>query len=106
MKVTRARQLSAGQYMVRFSVSDFSPDEIGKMNSFGIPVISMIHMTQGLPRSMNFAINQINNNIYASFGTEQEAINYEENVMKQLTEAIKSLRERKDTFTSSDTVDL
>jgi hypothetical protein len=107
MKVTVNRQLNSGQYIVRFQVSDFSPEELAKMNSFGIPVIQMVQLVQGGGRrTMALPINQISSNIIASFGTEEEATKYQDTVLTQISQAMKTLRERKDNFTSTQEVDI
>lgn len=46
MKVTVNRQLTAGIYYVSFKVGEFSPDEVAKMQSFGVPNIPI---KDGLP---------------------------------------------------------
>src|SRR6202035_4647660 len=106
MKATVNRQLTNGQYIVRFTLSEFSPDELVKMNSFGIPVIQLSQMVQGIRRQIAVPITQINPNMAASFSSEQDANQYQESVMNQIRQAMVSLRERKDDFTSTQEVNI
>jgi hypothetical protein len=106
MKVTVNRQLSSGQYIVRFGVSDFSPDELAKMNSFGIPVIQVLQLAAGIRQNFNISITQLNPNLIMSFPTEEEARKYEANVLDQISKVMKSLREGKDGFTSTQEVNI
>ena len=108
MKVTVNRQLSAGYYHVSFDVADFTPDEVMKMGSFGVPQISVIFTSQGAVgrATGNVPLNQINRKIDAAFSSEAEAKKYEETVLAQIRDAMKRLRESEDKFTSSEEVPL
>jgi len=107
MKVRVNRQLSGGYYHINFEVSDFTPDEVQKMASFGVP---QIRLQWGGGRknigSGAIALNQINKSYDMSFDNEAEAKEYEEAVLNQIREAVKRLRDSQDKFSSSDEVPL
>jgi hypothetical protein len=111
MKVKVNRQLSNGYYVVKFGVSDFSAEELRKMQSFGIPKISILRTVpvpgRGfVPQPLNQPLTQINEDLAASFASEEEANGYQESVLEQIRQAIISLRDRKDDFTSTKEVDI
>jgi hypothetical protein len=105
MKVKVSRSLSNGRYHVGFVVSDFTADEVKKMASFGVPVLSMRWTQNNGPAAGPVAINQINGQT-ASFGLEQAAKDYEAEILNGLRTAMQSLRERKDEYTSTQEVEL
>jgi hypothetical protein len=106
MKLIVNRQLTGGVYIVAFTVSDFSAEEIRKMETFGVPVISM--MLKGPTDRVNFQmpLNRIAPQHKAVFSAQEEAKTYETRVVTQIRHAIESLRERADDFTSSSEVDI
>jgi len=105
MKVTVERQLSGGVYSVLFKVGDFTPEELQKMGSFGVPTIKLQWLSpNGGQIAGAIALNQINERYKAGFTSQQAAKAFEENVLGQIREAMQSLRERKDDFTSSSEV--
>jgi hypothetical protein len=107
MKVTVNRQLRGGAFFVSFTVSDFTPAELEKMQSFGVPGISILYRgAAGGRLSASVGINQINEKIVAEFATEDEARKYEEAVLHQMREVMKRLREVRDDFTSAQEVDI
>ena len=75
MKVKVNRRLSAGFYHINFEVSDFTPDEVQKMASFGVPQITI--QLRGGPNSppsiVSEALNQINSQLNATFPNDAEA---------------------------------
>ncbi|SRR6266404_1419562 len=103
MKVNVERQLNAGTYFVAFRVADFSAEEIQRMQSFGVPTVAMFHGIN--PRqALRLGLNQINEKWKAGFVSESEAREYETRVLKDIRDAIQSLRDKKDEFTSSSEV--
>jgi len=107
MKVTVNRELKNGLYSVRFAVSDFTPDELQKMQSFGIPVIQVkLNVAPAGVRNAQIGITQFNANIVASFALEDEANKYQEEIVQQLRNAMAALRGRKDDFTSTQEVNI
>jgi hypothetical protein len=106
MKIKVNRQLSAGKYNVNFEVSDFAPEEVAKMSSFGIPTIELQWMSSNDVVGGRVPLTQIQPRFSAVFGTEQAAKEYENKVMTQVKAAIQLLRESKDEFSSSEEVTL
>jgi hypothetical protein len=104
MKVIVHRQLAGGQYIVRLAVSDFTPEEVAKMNSFGIPTIQMRNQGGGMNKLLGVPLTQVNPNVVATFLTEQLANEYQEEVLNQIRQAMASLRGRKDDFSSTNEV--
>jgi hypothetical protein len=109
MKLKVNRELNGGLYSVDFSVGEFTPDEVQKMRSFGVPKIDVL--LGGPPpntvrQAYKVQITGITPQYKANFATEEEAKAYEERVVTQIREAMKSLRERKDDFSSSQEVDV
>jgi hypothetical protein len=104
MKVKVNRQLSAGKYHVNFEVSDFAPEEIAKMSSFGIPMVSLRWTANNTPTIGSVPITQIGRGLDAIFDTEQVAKKYQEEVLTQIKTALQRLRESKDEFSSSEEV--
>ncbi len=105
MKVKVNRQLSAGQYHVNFEVGDFSPDELAKMSSFGIPYIRM-RWNNPNPTVSSLPLTQINTRYDGIFSTESEAKDYEKDILDQIKGAMDHLRESQDKFSSFEEVDL
>lgn len=106
MKVKVNRVLSSGLYHVNFEVGEFTPDELNKMERFGIPAISMQWERAGNRVSGSVSINQINKSRDAIFSTEVEAKKYEEAVLSEMREAMRRVRESQDKFSSSEEVAL
>jgi hypothetical protein len=92
---------------VTFIVSDFTSEELDKMQKFGIPVITMMRTNLARGRqTFQTAITQINATLVASFPTEEEAKRYEEEVINQIRTSMAAVRQRNDDFTSSETVNI
>ena len=107
MKVKINRALESGRYAVSFDVTDFTPDELKKMESFGVPNIRLTYRTTSGSVSQNWIpLVQVSKSLIASFTTEAEAKEYEKGVVDQLRGAVKQLRERQDTYSSSEEVSL
>lgn len=106
MRVKVNRLLTAGKYHVNFEVSDFTPDELAKMSSFGVPTIEMRLSSAGGSTVVRYALNQINKSHNSIFGQEAQAREYENSVLEQIRSAMNRLRESKDGFTSSEEVDV
>jgi hypothetical protein len=106
MKLIVHRQLSGGIYVVDFSVSDFTPEEVKKMESFGVPVINMMHDGPNNRRPLRLQLTRMAPQFRASFLAEDEAKAYEDQVVTQIRAAMQTLRERKDEFTSTQEVDV
>jgi hypothetical protein len=106
MKLNVNRVLSGGLYSVSFSVGDFTADEVKKMESFGVPHIKIMQEGPGNRRTFMHPLNRIGLQIRAVFSTEQEANSYQENVLGQIRQSMKDLRERTDDFTSTQEVDV
>lgn len=104
MKVKVNRQLSGGRYHISFEVSDFTADELAKMESFGVPTVRLQWLAQNSHYAANVAINQISKKYVAVFGAEPEAKEYEEHVLNELRTEIQRLRESQDKFSSSEEV--
>jgi hypothetical protein len=108
MKVRVNRKLSGGYYHVNFEVGDFTPDEVQKMGSFGVPNINLL-WGGGVSKPRNSGqvpLNQISNTYDIAFTDEAEAKKYEETVLKQIRDAVERLRESQDKFSSSEEVSL
>jgi hypothetical protein len=106
MKVKVNRQLSQGQFRINFEVSDFSPEEVAKMGSFGVPLISIVHQRNNVPTRTNLPLNQIGKTFEAVFSEGASAKKYEDEVLAQIRKALEFLRESKDTFSSSEEVSI
>jgi hypothetical protein len=106
MKLTVNRQLAGGIYFVSFNVSDFTPEEIQKMESFGVPSVGMMLNGPGNRSSVVLSLNRIAPAHRAAFSTDEEAEGYVDGVVRQVREAIAHLRLRTDDFTSSSEVDI
>ena len=104
MKVKVNRLLTGGKYHVNFEVGDFTPGELGKMSSFGVPLINLRWFANG-QNAGRIAINQISKAYNAIFGSEQQAKEYEASVLDEIRSAMEQLRESKDEFSSSEEVD-
>jgi len=105
MKVKVNRLLSAGRYYVNFEVGDFTPDELSKMSSFGVPSITL-RLQPNSVVTVGVPLNQISKGYNAAFGSEQEAKEYEDGVLAQIRTQMQQLRENNDDFSSSEEVDL
>ena len=101
MKVSVNRELGGGVYFVSFKVADFTAEELQKMQKFGVPVVNM---KQSNSATIRQPLTQIVESLRAPFSSQQDARAYEESVLTQIREAMKSVRERKDDFTSLDEV--
>jgi hypothetical protein len=105
MKIKVNRLLSGGKYQVGFEVSDFSPEEVEQMSKFGVPYIPLRWTYKMGQAAGRVALNEIRGQA-ARFDLEEQAKQYEEEVINNLRAAVVTLRERKDEFTSSAEVDL
>ncbi|MGD1106113.1 MAG: hypothetical protein ABR865_03650 [Terracidiphilus sp.] len=106
MRVKVNRLLSAGKYHVNFEVGDFTPEELAKMSSFGVPMIGLRWASQAGSSAGSIALNQISKAYDAIFVSEQEAKKYEEGVLAQIRVTMERLRTSKDEFSSSQEVEL
>lgn len=106
MKATVTRTLQNGVYSVSFAFSDFTQEELAKMRSFGIPAVQVRTGPPGAQGVNNIPITIINPNFVAGFSTEQEAKNYETNVLAQAKAGIEAIRQRKDEFSSTNEVEI
>lgn len=107
MKVKVNRVLSGGLYHINFVVGDFTPEEVAKMNSFGIPTIRMRRGVPGNRPIVVIPVTQINPQQFdAAFVAESEAKEYEQDVIDQLRAELKRLHGMEDKFTSSEEVPL
>ena len=104
MKVTVNRELRGGLYYVSFKVSDFAPEEVQKMQSFGVPLIKITTGGPGSYQKVPIRLTQIDDKYKGGFASEVEAKKNEEEVMLQIREAMAFLRERRDDFTSTEEV--
>jgi hypothetical protein len=106
MKTTVRRALKAGIYNVNFTFSDFTPEELEKMQAFGVPAI---RVQWGQPPARNsgwVALTQLGPNYNSGFLAEEEAKSYEHEVLSQVKTAMETLRQRKDDFSSSEEVNI
>lgn len=106
MKLRVNRVLSGGLYTVDFSVGDFSADEVTRMKSFGIPVINMMTGSPNGRQPLRTQITRITPQFAMSFATEDEAKKYETEVVSQIREAMKAIRQRTDDFSSAQEVEI
>jgi hypothetical protein len=109
MKLTVNRLLNGGIYGVQFSVSDFTPDEVKKMESFGIPRVEVLvggPMPNTSIQPYRMQITKLSPQHKANFLAEDEAKNYEEKVVTEIREKMKELRARTDDFSSTHEVDI
>lgn len=106
MKARVIKNLQGGTYYVSFTFSDFTPEELAKMQAFGVPIIQ-IRLGPAVSQSVNnFQINQINQNHVAGFPNEEAAKSYENGVLTQVKAAMEKLRQQKDTFSATTEVDI
>jgi hypothetical protein len=106
MKATVTRTLQNGVYLVSFTFSDFTQEELAKMRSFGVPVVQIRTGPPGSHGVNNLPITAINTNFVAGFSAEQEAKNYETSVLAQAKSGIEAIRQRKDEFSSTTEVEI
>jgi hypothetical protein len=108
MKTTVNRQLRGGFYYVSFRVGDFTSEELGKMESFGVPTITIRDggPPSSIPQQLRVPITKIGDRFNAGFKSEEEAKQYADSVLDEMRTAMKRLRELKDEFTSTDEVNL
>lgn len=106
MKVKVNRQLGSGQYSVSFDVGEFTPEEIEKMNKFGVPTINVKFMSQGSQKNGRIALTQLTSNLVAIFSDEADAVEYQSALLTSIKQAIDSVRMREDNFTGSEEVTL
>jgi len=106
MKVKVNRQLSAGQYHVNFEVAGFTTDELSKMSSFGIPLINLRWGAGNAVTKGRIALNKIVSGYDMAFPREEDAREYETQVLAEIKAAMEQLRASKDVFTASDEVEL
>lgn len=107
MKVKVNRQLSSGDYHVNFEVADFTPEEVTKMGSFGVPRINLQWQSKSTGRMAgHIPLTQISKGYDAVFNTETDAKKYEEGVLSEIRAAMQRLRESQDKFSSSEEVAL
>jgi hypothetical protein len=104
MNVKVNRRLAGGKYHVNFEVSDFAPEEIAKMSSFGIPSIDIQWSVNDIPHVGSIILTQITKSYDAVFDSEQAAKTYETRVLTQVKNAMQRLRDSMDNFSSTDEV--
>jgi len=104
MKGIVNRSLQAGIYNVYFNFSDFTPEELEKMQAFGVPSILIQWGRPGARSSVRLPLNQIGPSFVAGFQAEEEAKEYELSVLSQVRVAMETLRQQKDNFSSSEEV--
>lgn len=105
MKVKVNRELRNGQYHISFEVSNFAVEEVTQMQKFGVPMINMRWNTAAGATTGPVALNKITPTYDAFFNNEQQAIDYEQQVMNQIKAAIEALRTKKDNYSTSTEVD-
>ena len=76
------------------------------MESFGVPVIKMMIDGPNNRRGIGMPLNRIGPQVKAAFMVEDEAKAYVEQTTDQIREAMRSLREQKDDFSSTQEVEL
>jgi hypothetical protein len=107
MKLKVNRKLTNGNYLVDFTATDFTPSEISKMESFGIPTVDVYHIGPSGGRvASRVPITKLAPQYRASFSKQEDATAYEERIVGQIRDAMKTLRERKDDFSSDSEVDV
>ncbi len=106
MKVKVNRQLTAGKYHVNFEVAGFTPEELGKMSSFGVPTILLKFMSSNGIANIKVQLNKIQKGYNAAFDTEELANEYETSVIDQIKKEMTRLRQLEDDFTSNIEVNL
>ena len=106
MKLRITRELKDGLYHIAFAVSNFSPDELKKMQGFGVPVIDILRGVPSSHQSLKLQLSQISPGYKAGFLQEEQARTYESRVVAQIRSVMKTLRERMDEFTSAQEVDV
>jgi hypothetical protein len=106
MKATVIRSLQGGVYYVAFSFSDFTPEELAKMRSFGVPTVQIRVGVYGQQTASNIQITQINANHVAGFTNQPAAEEYQASILGQVKSAMEALRQKKDEFTATAEVDI
>lgn len=106
MKVKVHRQLANGVYQVAFDISDFTPEELKKMSSFGVPKVSVQYFgNSGMNIRRDLPLNKVTRDWVANFDDEKAARSYEAEVLAQVKNTVTSLRLKRDLFSSSDEVE-
>jgi hypothetical protein len=106
MKLKVNKVLKSGAYHVNFEVSDFTSEEIAKMESFGIPVIKMKIQNPNGTNNVSMGLTQIQPRFNAVFDNEQLANDYQNSVIEQIKSELEKLRQSQDKFTSTQQVEL
>jgi hypothetical protein len=106
MKVTVTKRLQAGTYFVSFNFSDFTPEELAKIKSFGAPIVQVRAGSEPGHQVFNVPINAVNSNFNAGFLTEEQAKTYENAVLNQAKTGMEKLRQRKDDFSDVNEVEI
>jgi hypothetical protein len=105
MKVRVARELVEGRYQVVFQVGEFTSEEVKKMSQFGTPKITLTTTQNAQNMKFSAPITQIPQ-LVAAFSREEEAKQYEGEVIQQLKRAIDGIRVLQDKFTSIEEIAL
>jgi hypothetical protein len=105
MKIQVSRFIRDGIYYVGFASAGITADDALQFQKFGTP---RIRTRFGPPGSQAYYPQQLNDlkaNITAGFSTQEEAKNYEAEVLTEIRVQMEALKNKKDEFTSTSEVD-
>jgi hypothetical protein len=107
MKVIVNRRLASGLYWLDFAVSDYTPEELKKMESFGVPTLDILFgPNPGQRQPVKLPMTQLSQQHKVNFPTAKEATEYEQRVVNQIRSLMQALRERKDDYSSTEEVSI
>ncbi len=106
MKVRIDKRVEGGKYFVDVSVLELSNEEREKIRKFGSPLVSM--EPQRVWYDSHFTFNLPLHDINQSFGFENQALadTFAEKLRERILQALNSLRNKQDTFSSSEAYEL
>jgi hypothetical protein len=105
MKIHVSRFIRDGIYYVGFASADVTQDEAIQFQKFGTPRISTRFGSPGARNPYPQALSDLRPNITAGFTNEQEAKNYEAEILSEIRTQMEILKNKKDEFTSTSEVE-
>lgn len=103
MRLIIDKKLQGGKYSVHIKVIDLNADELDRIQKFGSPMVSLspqsYYTAQGYLR-FEIALHAFDH--VFEFDSEQSAVSFVESMRKRITEANEKLKNKKDSFSSTD----
>ena len=94
-------------YWVEFTATDFTVEEVKKMQSFGVPQIDILFGPNPNQRQpVKVQLTQLSPSYKVNFPNELDAKGYVDRVVTQVRAAMETLRSHKDDYTATDEVTL